>query len=249
MIKTKIVINPRYEHLRDYITSIPSKNGKCGAIIYDARNKIYQDVVEKENVSIKCFRTPLVINRVIYTFFRHSKARRSFDNGVKLTELGVGTATPIAYIEVYKDLLIEKSYYICEMLVAHDIRWWDKILNCEEVLDHAAQFMAELHEKGVFHKDFSPGNILYDDNFNFYLIDINRMKFNITNHHLLMENFKCLHDSPEETARIARLYAKHANATDVDAIVGEALTARRTYKEKQALKRRIKTLFKHKRYG
>lgn len=244
----KITINPRYEYLREYITHIPNETGNMGTLIYDARNKIYRNTISEVDITIKCFSVPSAINRIIYTYFRHTKAKRSYENALQLTELGIGTATPIAYIEVYKNLLVERSYYICAMLKANDIRWWDKIPNCEEVLDYTAQFMTILHSKGVFHKDFSPGNILYDSNYNFYLIDINRMKFNVIDHHLLMKNFKCLHDSPEETARIARLYAKYATANDVESVVAEALAARKVYKDQQALKRKIKNIFKHKRH-
>lgn len=41
-----------------------------------------------------------------------------------------------------------------------------------------AEFTARLHEAGILHLDYSPGNILYDkigEEYHFSLVDINRM--------------------------------------------------------------------------
>ena len=43
-----------------------------------------------------------------------------------------------------------------------------------------AEFTARLHEAGILHLDYSPGNILYDkigEEYHFSLVDINRMHF------------------------------------------------------------------------
>lgn len=243
-LKTKVVINSKFEFLNDYIHQIPAGNADLGEIIYSARNTIYRNSVKGIDLTVKCFKTPSFFNRIVYTYFRESKAKRSYENAVKLTDLSVGTPTPIAYIEIYKSGLIEKSFYICGMLDAKDIRWWDKIENNDILLGHLGNFIASLHSKGVFHKDFSPGNILYDANFNFYLIDINRMSFNVYSRNILMQNFKCLHDSPEETARLAAKYAVNYPADESNAIINDALNARKKYKSQQAFKRRIKNLVK-----
>ena len=243
-MKTKVVINSKFKLLNDYIHQIPAGNADFGEIIYSARNTIYRNSVKDIDLTIKCFKTPSFFNRIVYTYFRESKAKRSYENAVKLTNLSVGTPTPIAYIEIYKSCLIEKSFYICSMLDAKDIRRWDKIKNNDTLLVHLGNFIANLHSKGVFHKDFSPGNILYDDNFNFYLIDINRMTFDVSSRNILMQNFKCLHDSPEETARLAGKYAANYPDSSSNVIINDALNARKKYKSQQALKRRIKNLVK-----
>lgn len=243
-MKTKVVINNKFEFLSDYINQIPTGKANLGNTIYSARNTIYRNSVKGIDLTIKCFRTPSLFNRIVYTYFRDSKAKRSYENAVKLTELSVGTPTPIAYIEIYKSNLIERSFYICSMLDAKDIRWWDKIENNDILLTHLGNFIACLHSKGIFHKDFSPGNILYDANFNFYLIDINRMAFNVSSKNILMQNFKCLHDSPEETARLAEKYAGCFPGTDTGIIIKSALNARKKYKLQQAFKGKMKNLLK-----
>ncbi len=43
-----------------------------------------------------------------------------------------------------------------------------------------AHFAANIHNRKVLHKDFTPGNVLWkqdDEGFHFMIVDINRMKF------------------------------------------------------------------------
>ena len=54
------------------------------------------------------------------------------------------------------------------------------IKSCEDVVTAFAEFTARLHEAGILHLDYSPGNILYDkigEEYHFSLVDINRMHF------------------------------------------------------------------------
>ena len=50
----------------------------------------------------------------------------------------------------------------------------------EETIRPLARFTAHMHEEGILHLDFSPGNILFDtagDTYRFEIVDINRMRF------------------------------------------------------------------------
>ncbi len=247
-MRTNIVINPKFASLEEYIHAIPTMDSaSLGDVIYNARNQIYANSVNGVELTIKSFHTPSSINRVVYTYMRDSKAKRSYLNGMQLCELGVGTAEPIAFIEVLKGGLLERSYYISAKLQANDIRWWERINDSDTLLKNLGAFIYELHSKGVYHKDFSPGNILYNIDeggaYNFYLIDINRMNFNVTDRGMLMQNFKCLNDDTEQTAIVAGYYADCANAgCDRDHVIKQALQARRDYKRGQERKRKLKKL-------
>ena len=50
-------------------------------------------------VNIKAFKTPMIINRLIYGFIRKSKARRSFEYANRLSTLDIKSPTPIAFYE------------------------------------------------------------------------------------------------------------------------------------------------------
>ncbi len=54
--------------------------------------------------------------------------------------------------------------------------------NREKIIRQFAKFTFDLHENGVEFEDYSPGNVLIKDksgNYEFYLVDLNRMKFNV----------------------------------------------------------------------
>lgn len=246
-MKQKIVVNKGFEDIKGYVELLHEEPADRRNIIYAARNIIYTESIKGLDLTIKSFRRPSLFNRLIYTFIRTSKAQRSYENAVKLTEKGIGTPQPIAYKLVYDGGLINRSYFVYKYLAnCQDLRWWERKPNRDEVLEHLAEFIGFLHKNGIWHKDLSPGNVLYDDNWNFYVIDINRMEFDVHDPEKLMQNFKCLHDEPEETERLAKMYVKYSpfqSMGEVD-IVDMALGARAKYKEKQARKRAFKSIFK-----
>jgi serine/threonine protein kinase len=51
----------------------------------------------------------------------------------------------------------------------------------EPIVQAFAQFTAHMHEEGILHRDYSPGNILFDvdekGQVHFEIVDINRMVF------------------------------------------------------------------------
>lgn len=64
-MKKKILINPKYEHLRSFITSLPDTFSQNGKVIYQSRNELR--VFEKAGLSlnVKQFGIPLFFNRII----------------------------------------------------------------------------------------------------------------------------------------------------------------------------------------
>lgn len=52
--------------------------------------------------------------------------------------------------------------------------------DCRDVVIAFARYTARLHESDIMHRDYSPGNILFDKidgEYHFMLVDINRMSF------------------------------------------------------------------------
>ena len=87
--------------------------------------------------------------------------------------------------------------------------------NREKIIRQFAKFSYYLHENGVEFEDYSPGNVLIKDksgNYEFYLVDLNRMKFNVKmNLDKRMKNVSRMMEN-EKIARIfANEYAKHYN--------------------------------------
>lgn len=254
MMKTEIVINPDYAHLRPYITSIAESGvGADARLIYRARNSVYAVDAGGAKLNVKDFRRPSFPNDYVYTHLRKSKAARSYLNAMCLLELGVDTPTPVAYIEKTEGGRLSNSYYISLQLDhIHDMRLWLDSPQAMQAVPALARFLYTLHCKGVWHKDFSPGNILFSedaaakDGYRFYLVDLNRMEFGVHDCGRQLRNLAVIYiESEEETARFARLYAEAAGL-DSATTAATALRLLRRYKDSKRRRDRLKAIIKHK---
>ena len=182
----KITIHPEFQNYKDDIIDCILKFEDKGDLIYGgSRNSIKTFKIKGLNVNIKAFKKTNFIKKIIYTYFRPSKAKRSYDFGLRLLEKKILTPQPIAYI-LYKDRLgLTKSYYVSEHL-EFDLMFKDLVDNPnfpyhKEILRQFTKFTFRLHENGIEFKDHSPGNTLIKkinkNHYNFYLVDLNRMRF------------------------------------------------------------------------
>ena len=154
--------------------------------------------------NVKSFKVPNLVNKVVYRFFRQSKAERSFMYAKKLKDLNIGTPQPIAYAEEKNGVFFGKSYYMSEHL-NYDITYRELTTNFdypdhENVLRAFTRFTYLLHENQINFLDHSPGNTLIkkvDDEYLFYLVDLNRMRFEEMTLEERVKNFAKLtiHDS------------------------------------------------------
>ena len=108
----KVVINPKYNFLTDFIYHLPGCFFKDGETIYQGRNILKKYDIQGYRLIVKRFKRPNIINQIVYSFFRRSKARRSFDYSLEVQKRGFGVADPIAYIEIKHGGLLTDSYYI-----------------------------------------------------------------------------------------------------------------------------------------
>ncbi|MDE7136738.1 MAG: lipopolysaccharide kinase InaA family protein, partial [Muribaculaceae bacterium] len=165
-------------------------------VIYKGRNCVYKINRGGQWLCVKAFRSPGMINSLIYTRFRDSKAKRSFDFARRLLSMGIGTPAPIGYAEVKSSGRLRGSYYVSQLLDADNLRQWEDKPDADGLVDAFAAEMVKIHRCGVLHKDFSPGNVLYtkdlDGRYRFYLIDLNRMEFGVRSHSRLMRNFRAI---------------------------------------------------------
>ena len=211
----KIIINPEYEYLREWIEQVPSFFEDKGEILYKGRNLL--KVFTLENgvaVNVKRYRKPAFFNRIIYSFFRKTKAARSFQNTLKIAEKGFDTAKAIAYIEIKQSGLLCHSFFIS--LQCHDvkeIRIYNSgpLLGNEKLIEAFTQYSASLHNAGIYHLDYSPGNILFHEDsykYSFTLVDVNRMKFMPVDYDTGCKNFARLFIDDEIYMYIGKIYSQ-----------------------------------------
>ncbi|WP_335974718.1 lipopolysaccharide kinase InaA family protein [Gaetbulibacter jejuensis] len=160
------------------------------------RNTIKIVSIGEKEYNIKGFKLPNAVNQFVYRFFRKSKAERSFEFANKLLSLGIKTPEPIGYFEYTTTFLFKKSFYISEHL-NYDLSFRELIEDksypaYEEILRLFTRFTFTLHENGVNFLDHSPGNTLIKrvgEVYEFYLVDLNRMRFHVMSFEDRMKNF------------------------------------------------------------
>ncbi len=210
----KVVIHPQYSFLESFIRAIPENFQKEGKTIYKGRNELKVFDVQGVKVNVKSFCIPHIINRIAYSSIRRSKAARSYIYGLRCLGYQVDTPHPIAYVETYKWGWIGPSYYIS--LQEENVRNMKHIYTVPDeetksLLEAYARFTAFMHGQGVFHKDYSPGNILFketQEGFRFSIIDLNRMEFGPVGMEKGCSAFRANNMHEEQINWIADVYAR-----------------------------------------
>ncbi len=201
---------------------------------------------------IKSFRKPGAFKSVMYGYLRKPKALRAFENAMRLTEMGVATPEPFGAVVCSENGLLGRSYYICRYMPGwRELRGVQNRSDFRAIARGLAEFTLGLHRKGVFMKDFSMGNVLFrqkdDGGYEFTLVDINRMAFDVHDRGTLMLNFRGILETAEATATFAREYAIAAGEPEVDAFVAEAAEIFRRHQVKVERKKKIKKFLKRKK--
>ncbi len=200
------------------IKGIIAKFSSSGQLLSDgARNKIKLFEVGTHTINIKSFKVPNLLNTVMYKYFRKSKARRSFEYANLLLSKAIGTPKPIAYAENFNAFGLRESFYVSEHLAA-DLTFRELVTDPnypdhENILRQFTKFSFDLHQNGIEFMDHSPGNTLIqkdgENQYSFYLVDLNRMKFHdAMSIELRMKNLSRLTPKKEMVAIMANEYAK-----------------------------------------
>lgn len=242
----KYVINERYAHLKDEILAVPARFDNAGEIVHDYRNVIKILDVAGMKVNVKSFKTPHVINRMAYAYFRKSKAQRSFEYALTLKKLGINTPEPVAYI-VYSDALgITRSFYL-SLQINYDFTFKglteQQPADLEVILRAFTRFTYDFHCKGIYFIDHSPGNTLIErlpeGGYRFNLVDLNRIDFKTITPDEGLRNFYRLNADKAMIGIIADEYAllTQGDKTDMTAkLMAWTTVHNRKVQEKRARK-------------
>jgi len=216
----KIIIDPDYHHLEEYIRAIPERFDDLGKIIHDDRNVLRHHEFGNVGLVIKSYRRIYLPNRIRYTYFYPSKAQRAFDYARLLLEKGFLTPKPIAYIECTTNLLLTHSFFISEYTEFEPLKMIRElpIQEQEELLEELAAFTYRLHLNHIYHGDYSVGNILYkkiDGRFEFSLVDNNRMKFGPVSFSRGVRTMGRLGLPAEQLVSIGKMYGRLWNIDEI----------------------------------
>lgn len=204
-------INPLFKAFEPFVKDIQTYFKQNHQTIHKARNELKVVDFNHTQVVVKSFKIPHLLNRLVYTFFKDSKAKKSYEYALKIGEF---TPIPIAYVEFFSSGLLSQSYFIAQKF-DYDFTIREPLLdenfpNKEVILKAFAQFTYELHEANIFHHDYSPGNILIKQegqNYIFKIVDINRMQFFDLTLEQRIKNFAKLWAKDEDLIVITQEYA------------------------------------------
>jgi len=213
------LIHNNYKNLESQLNKIITNFDTLGEDFGNQdRNSLKLFKLDDKTVNVKSFRIPNFINQFAYRFLRKSKAQRSFEYGNKLQSLDIGTPQPIAYYEYKTWFLFKKSFYISEQLEC-DLTYRELTTdlnypNHEAILRAFTRFTYNLHEKQVKFLDHSPGNTLIKkvgEDYEFYLVDLNRMEFKSMDLEERIKNFAKLATHKSIIEVMSDEYAKCCN--------------------------------------
>lgn len=219
-MKTETFVHPSYSNLKDFISQIPDNFSSLGEEVYNGRNDVRFVEINGVVLAIKYFKRITLANRYIFATVRKSKARRAYEHSELLIQKGITSPQPVAYVNRYRYGMLHKSYYVS---LYTDYSPLTRILQlpiseAEPILKTFARFIFRVHQAGAFHKDLTVSNVLYfhqDHQYDFSLIDTNRMIFQPYSFKRGMSNLDRLALPVETVGIIAAEYAHQANVSEV----------------------------------
>ncbi len=247
ILSYKLILNPKFNNFKKELLNIRNIFNNSHESIHKARNEL--KIIELDGIKcvVKSFKIPHFINKVAYTFFRDGKAKKSYLNAIKLMELNVNTPEPIGIIEFFSAGLLSESYFI-SIYEPYDFTirevFHHEVDNPTKVLKQFVKFTYDIHQKNVWHVDYSLGNILItklkNGFYEFSLVDINRMRFKTISALNGLKNFsKFWAKDNNDLITIAKEYASLSNFKEkkaIEIVINEA----KSLKSKVNLKRRLK---------
>ena len=250
-MKQHIRINEKYSDLTAFIEALPSRFSEEGNTIYDARNrvKIFHPTPDGAPIVVKSYRIPRLFQRVVYTFFRKSKALRAYEYASRLISSGIRTPEGIACIELYRGGLLAESYFISAFTPLESLH--DKMDGKTRIdlplVKSTAAFIATLHDRGILHGDPNLTNLLVDTSVNppvFELIDTNRSKFkkHLSHSEIITNLVRLTHIRPLSEA-LTREYAL-LTGRNPESTIREVQKGLEHFERSRRIRHRIKDIFK-----
>lgn len=253
MVKNRFEVAPPYAELKAWVSELNSTFSNSGVSIFKSRNEVKVFTVGSYELNVKAFKIPNLINRIVYVYFRGSKAERSFRYARKFLSLGVNTPNAIGYLDVVERGLLKQSYYVslhfkADYTLREVLNY--KVDNREEIIRQWVNFTYEnLHQNNIFHLDYSPGNTLIsaiDGRYVFQIVDLNRMSFGPIDFVKGLSNFRQLDTDIQTLEWIATHYAlicQQDKSTAINLLLGFDQKNKASRKFRGDLKRIFRSFF------
>ncbi|MDD6553273.1 MAG: lipopolysaccharide kinase InaA family protein [Prevotellaceae bacterium] len=231
-------LSTRYQQYRDFLLALPARMDREGEYVYGGKRNLIKRFTapDGEQLIVKRFHRPRFLNIFVYSWgLRKPKGQRACRYATILRQHHIDTPEPVAYLEDRHGGLLRESWLITLQCPYRHLLYEMGTAAPEvyEPVAHAlAAFTAHMHDEGILHKDFSPGNILWDNDSHgqvvFSIVDINRMFFGAVDIHRGCANFARLWGPQPFIELLVRDYARRRHFNEEEA-VAIALKARRKF--------------------
>lgn len=204
---SKVFVSEEFKSLSPWIYNLPQSFDNDGISIYKGRNELREKETPQGTMIVKSYKRPHFINRIVYEYFRSSKAERAYQYAELFRSNGIGSPQPVGFITKGNCCLFDKSYFVClKSECPYTFRDFAKksFERKNEILQEIGKVTARMHEAGLYHEDYSAGNILFRDDLpeiKIEIIDLNRLTFGKVNLGKGCKNFERL-PMDEETIRV-----------------------------------------------
>lgn len=171
------------------LRALPPGDKKLGAMRH-ARNVIWA-IADPRNPAVQVvLKRPVKhhLHKKLLDRLKPSKALRSWNGAVELARRGISTAEPLAWFEERPVQDLTRNCYVCNRVTdaipasraLASIKRGKPALDIEpdELYRQLARFICDMHDRGVYFRDLSGGNILIQrssDSLHFNLIDTGRL--------------------------------------------------------------------------
>ena len=243
-------INDKYFSFQEKINNCIINFNLKGKLIKDSRNTIKTFDIDEIKINIKKFKTPNILNQIAYSFFRSSKANRSFSYANRLLSVNILTPDPICYAEDFKYLLINECFYVSKHIdYDFDMKYIfenKELYQRDELIKKFVIFTHNLHESGIMFLDHSTSNTIIkkmDNDYKFFLIDLNRMKFKKMNSEDRLKNFRRL-NLDDDLIKTVSIYYSEITRIDKNIIFEKIKKYSKDFQDKRAKRKKIKQFFK-----
>ncbi|MDO4948619.1 MAG: lipopolysaccharide kinase InaA family protein [Bacteroidales bacterium] len=244
----QIEISSEYLWTKDFVLALPQSFDKDGVVLEDGRNTVKKFEWNGQLVVVKRFKRPYLYQRVVYTFFRSTKAKRAYWYAKIYRDAGIATPKEIAYIEILTNGLFTEGYFVSEYSSGTSVR---AQLSGEKFsrpfADALAKCIARMHQYHILHGDLNTSNILYhidcQGDIQFEFIDINRSRFpTAPDMRVCLDNLKRLTYQRDVLRYIVGMYAKYRQWEE-SYCVGFVMKRLEEFENRNARHSKIKKMF------
>lgn len=160
----KIILNPKYERLRDYLTHIDFHFEQEGKEIFHDRNVVRTLRVDGLTLCVKRYAPLSLRGNLAIRLYKTSKGKKAYFKPFKLRERGFESPEPVAFVCYRKGLFSSIIYLVC---LQSTYRY-----SLDRIMDFSDEERREITRRFA-------SNILFDkvnNRYHFALIDTNSLR-------------------------------------------------------------------------